>query len=421
MKRGRERMVFTQKAIEKLPVLKERAHYYDKDIRGFGLRVEASGRKSFFFFVKANGKPEFRSLGQFPDIDVQKAREAAKLWAGRLSNWKLTGFEGPSPFEKEKRTNAPTFQQLIDAYVERHVKQTANRPEHAEANVRWIVKKHFSGWLARPIDSIGIEDVLLLKNEVGKEHKYMANRLVETVRCVFNWSAANREGKVNFWPAQNPAKDIEFFKEKTRDRFLQPDELLKFNAALEKEPHRDLRDFLKLALATGARKSDILGARWTDIKFELLTWHVPTSKSGAYDVSLTPAALEVLERRRKEIPDSIDFVFPSHSKCGHVTDLKKAWDKFRKRAGIPDVRLHDMRRTRGSYLAISGASLQQIGRALGHRSLGSTQIYARLHDSAVRKALEAGDQTMERMMAEARKRMKRQARKPKLLAAVANG
>src|SRR4029077_14721732 len=116
----------------------------------------------------------------------------------------------------------------------------------------------------------------------------------------------------------------------------------------------DTRDVLALYLATGARRGNVNGMRWADISFELLTWRIPMSKSGeGYDVALTPAAIEVLERRHETKGES-EFVFPARSKSGHIVDIKKKWQKFRKRAGIPDVRLHDLRRTKGSYAALSG-------------------------------------------------------------------
>jgi len=134
------------------------------------------------------------------------------------------------------------------------------------------------------------------------------------------------------------------------------------------------------------------------------------SKSGeGYEVNLMPAALKILERRRREIAETEPFVFPSRAKSGHIMDVKKRWIEFRKRCGFPDVRLHDLRRTRGSYLAVAGVSLQQIGAALGHKSLGSTEIYSRLHNEAISKALEAGDAMMKSMTRAARKRVKKQA------------
>ncbi len=270
-----------------------------------------------------------------------------------------------------------------------------------------MAKKYFGAWTSRRIDSIRIEDVLALRNEIGPTHKYQANRNVEMIKALFSWSAGRKDGKVNFWPVANPARDIELYDEEKRTRFLQPHELVKFNAELRKEPHGDLRDFLTLALATGARKSNVLAMRWADISFERANWRIPFSKSGeGYDVALTPAAIKVIRRRRGETSDDAEFVFPSHGKSRHLVNLKKQWNRFRERAGIPDVRIHDIRRTKGSYMAIGGVSLQQIGAVLGHRSLGSTEIYAQLHQESLRQAIEDGDAVMKRMTKQAKKRLK---------------
>lgn len=193
---------------------------------------------------------------------------------------------------------------------------------------------------------------------------------------------------------------------------MQPDELARFNDLLRKETHTDLRDFLTLCLNTGARRSDIFSMRWADIQWERELWQVPFPKNGeAYDVSLLPAALIILKRRRGEIPESQQFVFPGVGRTGHLTDLKKQWHEFRKAAGIPDIRLHDLRRTTGSYLSIAGTNLPTIAAALGHRSLQSVEIYARLNNEAVRSARETGQKKMISMMHEAKRRIATHKRK----------
>jgi integrase len=222
----------------------------------------------------------------------------------------------------------------------------------------------------------------------------------------------------------NPATDVSTNKPQKRKKYLLPDELLRFNEELKKERHTDTRDALTLLLATGARKSPVYGMRWCDVSFETGNWDTPMSKSGEdYTVNLTPAAVEVLERRRREIPEDQVFVFPAPSNSGHITDIKKRWQLFRKRAGIADARLHDLRRTKGRCTAISGENLQKIGALLGHKSLGSAQIYARLSQESVREASMASDAKMEGMIQQAKKRIKQEGRKPKLpkLLAVANG
>ena len=149
------------------------------------------------------------------------------------------------------------------------------------------------------------------------------------------------------------------------------------------------------------------------------------SKNGSsYDIALLDEALEVLKRRRKEIALDEPFVFPANSESGHMTDVKKTWDKFRKACGFPDVRLHDAtRRTAASWMAIHGTSQKQIADALGHASLQSTEIYAHLSEQAVREAREAGSRKMRELTIQARKRLKLQSRKPKSpkLLKVSNG
>lgn len=421
-------MNLTEKSVLKLPVGKEREQIYDTEVTGFGVRVEPNGRKSFFWYAKINAIPRFRALGEFPAISVKEARDKARVWAGKGSHWKQNGYEGDDPFEKKRRSlpaTTPLFRQLLEAYIAHHVRGTALHPARAEYDLRNLVKNHLSGWLDWPLDRISTEHVLEARNKVGRKYKYMANSIVETARKLFNWSAGkNDDGKLNFWKMENPAAEIKLYDKDKRKRFLQPDELVKFNKELKKEKHVDTRDAITLLLATGARKANVYEMEWRDVSFELRVWTVPRSKSGeSYVVNLTPAALEVLERRRREIPESERWVFPASSATGHIADIKKRWKLFCKRAGFPDLRLHDLRRTRGSYLAIGGVSLQQIGEALGHKSLGSTQVYAQLHNQAIREALEVGDTTMERMMQSAKKRLKRRVRTagPKLLAAVNRG
>jgi integrase len=197
------------------------------------------------------------------------------------------------------------------------------------------------------------------------------------------------------------------YPEKSRRRFLQADEMVRFEAALKTEPSQDLKDFLALSMATGARKSDVLSMRWQDIQWERKNWCVPFPKNAeSYNASLEDAEIAILERRRKEVPDSSPWVFPGRAKSGHMENVRKPWLAFRKRANIHDIKIHDLRRTVGSWQAIAGESLQKIGQSLGHKSPRSTQVYAHLVDEAVRESKAAGAAKMQQLMADARKRAK---------------
>lgn len=140
--------------------------------------------------------------------------------------------------------------------------------------------------------------------------------------------------------------------------------------------------------------------QWTHIDFDLKRWRLPETLTKNKDVNiilLTQVVLEILIRRkaknlRLESPSL--FVFPSNGKAGHLNDPKKSFERIRNRMGTSDIRIHDLRRTLASYMAISGASLPIIGKALNHKSQNSTAIYARLSLNPVSYAVDKAVEVM---------------------------
>ena len=402
------RFNFTVAGINNLPTpTKKRVSYRDAQVPELGLLVQPTGTKSFFWFRKVAGRPTWRTIGAFPsDVSLEQARNKAREYSAKLGSWKLSGYRSDAnPFEK--RRGEPTFSELVEDYIARHVKGHAKRPEKAEGGIRWLLKKYLSAWKDRKLGMIRRADAVRLHQELGQEHRVTANRVLQFVRTVFNW--AIRE---ELWQGENPAARVTKFSEQERKRFLQPDELARLWTALRQDPNRHLRDFVNLALWTGARKMDVLGMRWQDLSFNANSWSVPDPKGEPYVVPLDVETLKILkERWRRRVGDS-PFVFPSHGKSGHVVDLKKRWKELLKRAQLSDLRQHDLRRTQGSWQAAQGTSLLVIGKALGHRSTDATQIYAQLQLDPVREAMAAANKAM---------RIAAKKKQPKLLKMVANG
>jgi integrase len=415
-------MNLTEKYIAKLEPKATRQQILDDETSGLLIRVEPSGRKLFGWYRKVANVPRYRALGESPETTLADARIEAEKLNAKVAEWKRTRFAEPDPFAKvaapPKATAAPTFMALVEAYIKDHVRLEANRPDKAEADLRWLMRKHLPTWLDRPLDSITIADVASVKNALGnKEQYHSANRVLAMVKAIFSWCAgASPNGGINFYPlAENPAKRVlPFGKNQTgqpRARILSAAELVRFEAALADEQCVDLRDFLVLALKTGVRKDNILSMRWQDVSFEQTLWHIPLSKSGeGYAVQLLPAALDVLQRRRATAPEDATFVFPGIGTSGHLENIDKQYYAFRERAGIGDVRLHDLRRTCGSLAAQAGASLPAIGAMLGHRSLSATAIYARWCDKSIRETREAAERKAQQMMSDERKRQEVEAR-----------
>jgi len=129
--------------------------------------------------------------------------------------------------------------------------------------------------------------------------------------------------------------------------------------------------------------------RWQDIDLNEAIWRIPKTKNGdALNVPLTPESLTILEARKKQKIVNAIWVFPGDGKTGHLVEPKKAWAAILQNAGIEELRIHDLRRTLGSWQARQGTSTAIIGKSLGHRSQQATAIYARLDIDPVRQSME---------------------------------
>jgi integrase len=209
---------------------------------------------------------------------------------------------------------------------------------------------------------------------------------------MYNLAAAELDYK-----GENPARGVKAYRETSRDRFLMPDELPRFFQALDSEPNLIMQTFFIVALFTGARRGNVCSMRWDQIDLANSQWRIPDTKRGEPQVvPLLPAALDALLAIRNKAVDG--WVFPARNRrnhdCPHLTDPMPAWRRLLKRAGLKGLRIHDLRRTAGSYMAITGTSLQIIGRALGHTQVQTTAIYSRLTNQSVRSAMEQGADAM---------------------------
>jgi integrase len=371
---------FTKKSLEALSPQSQRRIVHDTQCRGLCLRIEASGRKSFLWRRKVASINQWKLIGLFPDLSVENARSAAGAFNTSFALWKSQGYEGSGPFV----TRTPlTLGAVLSDYVERRVKSHAKNPERAADGTRWMFTKYLSAWENRRVSSIMPEDVLALHAKLGRENgPITANRTVAFVKRLVNWARDEMH-----YTGDNPVKRrFRMFKENSRERFLQSTELPRFFQALAIEPNRDLRDFVIIALMTGARRGDVLSMRWSEVDLTAQRWQVPAStKSGrSYSVELLEGVCAVLNQRRNDS----EWVFPSYGRTGHVTGFRHGWASFMKRAGLSDFHVHDLRRTLASAMAAANVSLPIISRTMGHATPAVAAVYARLSREPVRNAME---------------------------------
>ncbi|MBN8532128.1 MAG: site-specific integrase [Alphaproteobacteria bacterium] len=273
---------------------------------------------------------------------------------------------------------------MFQEFMERYSKKQKKSWHYDEREVN----KFLSHWFQRKASSIARHEVQALHEKIHDENGlYQANRLLERIRAIYN-KAIEWE-----WQGSNPTIGIKKFKEKSRDRFMKRDELPRFFEALSKEENETAKDYILVSLLTGARKSNVLAMRWREINFTTKEWRIPDTKNGeAHTVPLSDRLIEILKARHDA--KSGEYVFPGSGKNGHLADPKKAWKRVLDRAGITDLRIHDLRRTLGSWQAATGATTAIIGKVLGHKSPLATKIYERLDLDPVRAAVEMAQDAM---------------------------
>ena len=363
---------FTKSDIEKLTSPEKGViTYFDTGFKGLKLYVTANGVKTFFVRKMVNGRDERFILGQYPDLSIQNARDKALLTLSDLAN-------GRNPNEEKKANRAE--QKLGDLFIE-FMERYSKKEKKSWVYDQREIPKFYSDWFKRRLSDIKKTEIQRRHEKIRDENGlYQANRCLERIRAMYN--KAIEWG----WKGDNPTSGIKKFKEIKRDRFLQPNEAKDFFESLKLEENIIIRNYFYMALFTGARKTNVLEMRWEQIDMKSALWRIPDTKNGEpVVVPLISYAMELL----RSMPRISEWVFPnSKSKSGHIEDPKKAWNRILRRANIENLRIHDIRRTMGSWEALTGASMLVIGKSLGHKSTSATQVYARLTNDPVRNSME---------------------------------
>ncbi len=379
----------------------------DAKVSGLQLRVTSNGVKTFFSRRRVKGGLSERvTLGRYDAMSVKEAQAAAEKINASIAT-------GGSPAEAKRAHKAEsTFKELFADYLDRHAKHKSRTWKKDEGR--------YNCYLAKPLDQkrlsqITRADIAAIHAGITRQPKSKkkdkdgkpklksgatANRILELTSAVFNW------GIMSGLCENNPAKGIKKNSVRSRDRFLQKDELPRFFKALNRESNTAIRDYVLLSLLTGARRANVLAMRWDEISFERREWRIPRTKNDdPQTVMLVDEVIQVLNERkaalqalneRKDVikvlsgckDNDSDFVFPGEGDTGHLVEPKKGWIRILRDAGIDNLRLHDLRRTLGSWQARTGASLVIIGKSLNHKSLVATQVYSRLDTDPVRQSVE---------------------------------
>lgn len=358
---------------------------WDEGIPGFGLRVMPSGRKSFVVQFRAGRRARRMSLGPSTVLTCDQARTRAITIIAAVKN-------GDDPAaERDAKRNAATVRELAERFDR----------EHIAVRLKASTAKEYRGTLKRFIlPALGRLAVTeITRADVAKFHHdlrhipYQANRCLEVVSKMFVLA--------EMWglrpDGSNPRKHIRKYPEEKRERFLSAAELRRIGEVLrEMESERiELQSAIlaaRLLILTGCRLGEIMTLKWDYVDFDERVLRLPDSKTGKKVVHLGAPAVEFLLGAQHI--DGNPWVITGTLPGKALSDLQPFWQRVRARAGVKDVRIHDLRHTFASAAVASGQGLPMIGKLLGHTQVQTTARYAHLAAEPVRLAADAVAQNL---------------------------
>lgn len=369
---------FNKKLIDALPPQPDSAkakegEWSDTEVAGLRVIVNRRGRKYFLFRYTFSGAKRSMKLGDYPHMDVADARHRALDHRAQIA----TGIDPQAIIAESKESQLTLRTFVTDDYLP-HAYATKRSAKDDESRFRKILAEF--GDVA--LTSLSSHDIQRLHDRLRVQGcAATANRHLALLKRCLN--LATIWGKL---VGANPVRGIRMHQENNqRHRYLSGDELRSFLDALEAEPSRALADALRFLLMTGARRTEVLQARWDAIDLDKQQWYLPHTKNGkSRFVLLNDAAVELLRQRPRT--EGNVYVFPGRNEGGPIINPYKGFQRALARSGIAGLRIHDLRHSFASLAINNGATLYEVQHLLGHSDSKTTTRYAHVASANLRKA-----------------------------------
>ncbi|AMN39734.1 tyrosine-type recombinase/integrase [Rhodoplanes sp. Z2-YC6860] len=409
-----ESQKLTKRVVDAITPTGKTVIHYDSELSGFGLKVLPSGAKRWCVEYRsgAGGRKVGKTrmvLGSTSTMTPDQARQSARTILGAVAL-------GQDPARKRTHDRAmPTFAEFGERYLTEEA-ETKLKPRTV-VNYRIYLRKHATPVIGtRKLDALETDEIAKMHRKIGKTNPMTANRVVEFVSSVFRYAAV-----CGLVPrGHNPTAQVSAFREQRRERFLNSAELARLGDAIREaetagipwEVDKDQPNAkhipknartklgphvvaaLRLLILTGARLREILSLKWEYVDLERGLLLLPDSKTGRKAIILNAPAIAVL----KALPQVDTYVIAGDIKNQSRHDLNRPWRSISARAGLSDVRIHDLRHTHASYGAGAGFGLPIIGKLLGHSQPATTARYAHLDNDPLKQASESIGSKLARAM-----------------------
>ena len=372
---------------------------FDTDVRGFSITIYPSGNRAFTLDYRVGGRQRRMTIGRWPEWTTVAARERAKDLRREID-------EGIDPLnQRENAREAPRVSDMTKRYLEEHTPHLAARNAADQHTI--MVKLVEPDWGNKLVTEITKADVekLLTKIAAGrarpskakpnnrarklqgvKPTPVRANRVGEVLRKMFTLAVGWG------WREDNPASAFRRRIENERERFLTPEEIGRLAKVLDAAKDQRAAGIIRLCMLTGARSGEVRQARFEQFNLDLGSWSKPaatTKQRKIHRIPISGDVAAIVRQRSLLVPKGNPWLFSGDTPGQPVKEIRRFWVAIQKEAGLPEVRIHDLRHTFASLLVSGGASLEMIGKLLGHTQMQTTQRYAHLMDSPLRDGVNA--------------------------------
>ncbi len=364
----------TKRTVDALKPNERERVVWDDELKGFGVRVHPSGRKVFIVKTRHRGRAIKMTIGPCTAVSATNARvRAAEIITDARAGKNPAG----------RRSGAPTMRDLGKRFLKEYV------PDHCKASTAEEYRRSIELFIDPRIGKLRVPDIQ--RSDIAALHHnmrdtpYQANRTLGVLSKMMNLA--------ELWELRpdgsNPCRHVKRFKEEKRERFLSDEEYQRLGAALKEieAEHSETASAIaaiRLLMLTGCRLSEIQKLRWEHVDLDAGELRLSDSKTGAKVVHLGDPAIAVLRGIRKQVDNP--WVIAGRKPESHLTDLQHPWRRIRERAGLDDVRIHDLRHSFASGGLLVGEGLPMIGKLLGHTQVQTTARYAHLANDPVKSA-----------------------------------
>lgn len=327
----------TKSYIEKLPYTETGQKYYPcAEIKGFGVVV---GQKSKSFCAQRDiaGRTVRVTIGKFGVFTVEQAKDVALDHLRSMAK----GIN-PNKAKKLAKKRATTLKDAVANYKEGRKGLSASTLYRLEA----LERLYFPDWMDKELRNIDKDMIFKRHIKIGKENgKTTANKMMQAIRAIYNF-AKTRDETLPENPVSAISATRSWYIEKKRRNIIKSHQLKNWYDTVMLIDNSVIRDYLRLLLFTGMRRTEGLTLEWKNVDFKDKTIYIPDTKNGEpLELPMSDYIYKLLKEReaRKEKDDK--YVFPSKtSKKGHLIEPRKTIEAIKLKSGV-DFMLHDLRRT----------------------------------------------------------------------------